>query len=141
VAVDGRSGSARSREEQVYELSNLGIPWCGVTPPDNQLGDTQLAGEYDVYAIRYLYHQSGERKVAIVGHSQSGMQPRWPLRIAVGYQHARWVLGVIDVLALPMTFALIRAAPRPARHVSDSSRGRRCDELARDHRTIGRPKE
>src|SRR5205814_530153 len=25
------------------ELSNLGIPWCGVTPPNRQLGDTQLA--------------------------------------------------------------------------------------------------
>jgi pimeloyl-ACP methyl ester carboxylesterase len=62
------------------ELSSLGIPWCGVTPPYHQLGDTQIAGEYDAYAIRYLYHHSGNRKIAIFGHSQGGMQPRWALR-------------------------------------------------------------
>jgi pimeloyl-ACP methyl ester carboxylesterase len=63
-----------------HELSNLGIPWCGVSPPDNQLGDTQIAGEYDAYAVRTLYRRSGGRKIAIVGHSQGGMQPRWALR-------------------------------------------------------------
>lgn len=62
------------------ELSRHGIPWCGVTPPLRQLGDTQLAAEYDTYAIRYLYQHSGNRKIAIVGHSQGGMQPRWSLR-------------------------------------------------------------
>jgi triacylglycerol esterase/lipase EstA (alpha/beta hydrolase family) len=62
------------------ELTNVGIPWCGVTPPGNQLGETQLAGECDVNAIRYLYHHSGDRQIAVVGHSQGGMQPRWPLR-------------------------------------------------------------
>lgn len=61
-------------------LSHQGIPWCGVSPPGNQLGDTQLAGEYDTYAIRTLYRRSGNRKIAIVGHSLGGMQPRWPLR-------------------------------------------------------------
>ncbi|MHB8694432.1 MAG: lipase family alpha/beta hydrolase [Solirubrobacteraceae bacterium] len=62
------------------ELTRLGIPWCGVSPPYRQLGDTQVAGEYDVYAIRTLYHRSGNRKIAIIGHSQGGMQPRWALR-------------------------------------------------------------
>jgi hypothetical protein len=41
-----------------------------------------------------------------------------PTALAVGYQHAMGVLGVIDVLALPVTFALVRA-PRPAGHVTD----------------------
>ncbi len=61
-------------------LSDLGIPWCGVSPPEDQTGDIQIAAEYDVYAIRYLYHRSGGRRIAIVGHSQGGMQPRWALR-------------------------------------------------------------
>jgi triacylglycerol esterase/lipase EstA (alpha/beta hydrolase family) len=62
------------------ELSNLGIPWCGISPPYRQLGDVQIGGEYDAYAIRTLYRRSGDRKIAIVGHSQGGMQPRWALR-------------------------------------------------------------
>jgi EmrB/QacA subfamily drug resistance transporter len=41
-----------------------------------------------------------------------------PSALAGGYQHAMWVLGVIPVLALPVTFALLRA-PRPARRVTD----------------------
>lgn len=60
-------------------LSKEGIPWCGVSPPEHQSGDTQTAGEYDAYAIRYLYGRSRQR-IAIVGHSQGGMQPRWALR-------------------------------------------------------------
>ncbi|MHB8694298.1 MAG: lipase [Solirubrobacteraceae bacterium] len=62
------------------ELTKLGIPWCGVSPPNHQSGDIQTAAEYDVYAIRYLYHASHDRRIAVVGHSQGGMQPRWPLR-------------------------------------------------------------
>jgi hypothetical protein len=60
-------------------LTKIGIPWCGVTPPQFQLGDIQTAAEYNVYAIRYLYRRSG-RKIAVLGHSQGGMQPRWALR-------------------------------------------------------------
>jgi triacylglycerol esterase/lipase EstA (alpha/beta hydrolase family) len=60
-------------------LNNLGIPWCAVTLPDNALGDIQVAGEYVVNAIRTMYARAG-RKIAILGHSQGGMMPRWALR-------------------------------------------------------------
>lgn len=61
-------------------LSLAGIPWCGVTPPENSLGDLTLAGEYDVYAIRKTYALAGNRPIAVVGHSQGAMRPRWALR-------------------------------------------------------------
>ncbi len=61
-------------------LSKKGIPWCGISPPYAQLGDIQTAGAYDAFAIRYLYHASHNRPIAVVGHSQGGMQPRWALR-------------------------------------------------------------
>ena len=61
-------------------LSLAGIPWCGITPPENSLGDVTIAGEYDVYAIRKTYHLAGDRPIAVVGHSQGAMRPRWALR-------------------------------------------------------------
>jgi hypothetical protein len=61
-------------------LTRSGIPWCAVSPPYSQLGDLTIAGEYDAYAIRHTYHLAGDRKIAVVGHSQGGMQPRWALR-------------------------------------------------------------
>jgi len=61
-------------------LTVAGIPWCGVTPPENSLGDLTIAGEYDVYAIRKTYALSGNRPIAVVGHSQGAMRPRWALR-------------------------------------------------------------
>ena len=60
-------------------LDALGIRWCAVTLPDNALGDIQTAGEYVVNGIRTMYAQAG-RKISIIGHSQGGMLPRWPLR-------------------------------------------------------------
>jgi hypothetical protein len=64
-------------------LSNLGIPWCAVTLPDNALGDIQDAGEYIVNAIRSMYSRAG-KKISIIGHSQGGMVPRWALRFWPG---------------------------------------------------------
>jgi hypothetical protein len=60
-------------------LTSLGISWCAVTLPGNALGDIQVAGEYVVNAIRTMYGRAG-RKISIIGHSQGGMLPRWPLR-------------------------------------------------------------
>jgi hypothetical protein len=61
-------------------LTYAGIPWCGVTPPENSLGDATVAGEYDVYAIRKTFAMAGSRPIAVVGHSQGAMRPRWALR-------------------------------------------------------------
>jgi pimeloyl-ACP methyl ester carboxylesterase len=60
-------------------LDKLGIPWCAVTLPGNALGDIQVSGEYVVNAIRTMYARAG-RRISIIGHSQGGMIPRWPLR-------------------------------------------------------------
>jgi pimeloyl-ACP methyl ester carboxylesterase len=60
-------------------LNDLGIPWCAVSLPDNGLDDIQVAGEYVVNGIRTMYAEAG-RKIAIIGHSQGGMLPRWALR-------------------------------------------------------------
>ncbi len=82
LRVPGTLAPFKSQSAWTYApgLTKEGIPWWGVTPPLRQLGDTALAAEYDVSAIRYLFHHSGNRKIAIVGHSQGGMQPRWALR-------------------------------------------------------------
>jgi hypothetical protein len=60
-------------------LNKAGIPWCAVALPDNGMDDIQTAAEYVVNAIRTMYATSG-RRIAIVGHSQGGMLPRWALR-------------------------------------------------------------
>jgi hypothetical protein len=60
-------------------LTKLGISWCAVTLPGNALGDVQVAGEYVVNGIRTMYQRAG-RRISILGHSQGGMLPRWPLR-------------------------------------------------------------
>jgi hypothetical protein len=60
-------------------LDKLGIPWCSVELPGNSMGDIQVAGEYVVNAIRTLHARAG-RQIAVIGHSQGGMVPRWALR-------------------------------------------------------------
>jgi triacylglycerol esterase/lipase EstA (alpha/beta hydrolase family) len=55
------------------------VPWCTVELVDHALGDAQASAERVVYAVRAMHAMSG-RKVAIVGHSQGGMLPRWSLR-------------------------------------------------------------
>jgi Putative serine esterase (DUF676) len=60
-------------------LDKLGVPWCSVELPGNSMGDIQVAGEYVVNAIRSMYARAG-RRIAIIGHSQGGMVPRWALR-------------------------------------------------------------
>ncbi|GAA1543900.1 esterase/lipase family protein [Nocardioides humi] len=53
--------------------------YCTVTMPFHTFGDIQVAGEYVVHAIRTMYAATG-RRIAILGHSQGGMNPRWALR-------------------------------------------------------------
>jgi triacylglycerol esterase/lipase EstA (alpha/beta hydrolase family) len=60
-------------------LNKLGIPWCVVALPGNGMGDAQTAAEYVVNAIRTMYARAGHR-IAIIGHSQGGMLPRWAFR-------------------------------------------------------------
>jgi hypothetical protein len=60
-------------------LTATGTPLCSVTLPEHTTADIQLAAEYVVHAIRAM-HASAGRRIAIIGHSQGGMSPRWALR-------------------------------------------------------------
>jgi hypothetical protein len=81
LLVPGTGGDPQQNFEWSWEpsLNKLGIPWCTVTLPDHTQGDIQIAGEYVVNAIRTMYTRAG-RRISIIGHSQGGMLPRWPLR-------------------------------------------------------------
>ena len=60
-------------------FDEMGWPYCGVTLPENTMGDMQIAGEYVVYAIRTMYQVAG-RRISLLGGSQGGSLPRWGLR-------------------------------------------------------------
>jgi hypothetical protein len=62
-------------------LDAMGFPVCTVEMPDRALASTQQSGEHIEYAIREAYRLSGH-KVQIIGFSQGGMAPRWPLRFS-----------------------------------------------------------
>jgi hypothetical protein len=81
LLVPGTAYSPKSDFSWNWEpaLSKLGIPWCVVALPGNGMGDIQTAAEYVVNAIRTMYAQAG-RRIAIIGHSQGGMLPRWAFR-------------------------------------------------------------
>jgi triacylglycerol lipase len=60
-------------------LPQLGYDVCTVTLPNRALGDIQVAAEYVVYAVKYMYGASG-LKVNILGHSQGPLEPRWAIK-------------------------------------------------------------
>jgi len=60
-----------------------GWPYCTVKLPFHTMGDSQVAGEYVVYALRTMARRSG-RRVDVLGFSQGGMLPRWALRFWPG---------------------------------------------------------
>jgi triacylglycerol esterase/lipase EstA (alpha/beta hydrolase family) len=81
LLVQGTGATAEDNWSWTYEpaFDKLGIPWCQTDLPDHATGDIQINAQYVVYAIREM-HQEADRKIAIVGHSQGGMLPRWALR-------------------------------------------------------------
>jgi triacylglycerol esterase/lipase EstA (alpha/beta hydrolase family) len=81
LLVPGTAYSPKSDFSWNWEpaLSKLGIPWCVVALPGNGMGDIQTAAEYVVNAIRTMHARAG-RRIAIIGHSQGGMLPRWAFR-------------------------------------------------------------
>ena len=52
---------------------------CTVTYPDRGFGDMQRSAEYVVHALRRMHAESG-RRVAVIGHSQGVLVPRWAIR-------------------------------------------------------------
>ncbi|MES1945738.1 Lipase B [Salinisphaera sp. C84B14] len=61
------------------QLVALGFDVCIVTYPDRGLGDMQVSAEYVVHALRTIHAQTG-RKIAMIGHSQGGVMPRWAIK-------------------------------------------------------------
>ncbi|HEV2821097.1 MAG TPA: hypothetical protein VGW11_11370, partial [Solirubrobacteraceae bacterium] len=60
-------------------LRDRGRTVCTVRLEERAVIDIQRNSEYVVYAIREMAQRSG-RTVAVVGHSQGGLEPRWALR-------------------------------------------------------------
>jgi hypothetical protein len=81
LLVPGTGASAHDNYSWNYEraFNDRHIPWCAVTFPYEGNGDIQVNGEYMVYAIRTMYARAG-RRIAVIGHSQGGMVPRWAFR-------------------------------------------------------------
>jgi hypothetical protein len=81
LLVPGTAYSPKSDFSWNWEpaLTKLGIPWCVVALPGKGMGDIQTAAEYVVNGIRVMYARAG-RRIAIIGHSQGGMLPRWAFR-------------------------------------------------------------
>jgi triacylglycerol esterase/lipase EstA (alpha/beta hydrolase family) len=48
--------------------------------PFNATGDLQVAGEVATLAIQTTFARAG-RRIAVIGHSQGGMVPRWALKL------------------------------------------------------------
>jgi pimeloyl-ACP methyl ester carboxylesterase len=60
-------------------LDRIHHPYCSVTLPGHGLGDIQVSAEYVVHAVRHVSRLTG-RKIAVVGHSQGGLEARFALR-------------------------------------------------------------
>ena len=81
LLVQGTGATAKDNWSWTYEpaLTKRGIPWCHVDLPEHATQDVQRSGEFVVHAIRTMHARAG-RRIAILGHSQGGMVPRWALR-------------------------------------------------------------
>ncbi|GAA1253928.1 alpha/beta fold hydrolase [Prauserella halophila] len=60
-------------------LDQLDRPYCSVTLPNRAMSDAQVSAEYVVNAVRHI-HESTNREVDILGHSQGGLVPRFAIR-------------------------------------------------------------
>jgi triacylglycerol lipase len=60
-------------------LPTTGRRVCWVDLPDKAAGDIQVSAQYVVFAIRQMARRS-HRQVAIISHSQGGLEARWALR-------------------------------------------------------------
>jgi triacylglycerol lipase len=60
-------------------LPTRGETACTVDLPDVASGDIQRSSEYVVRAVRFMAAKSG-RRVALLSHSQGGLEARWALR-------------------------------------------------------------
>lgn len=81
LLVHGTATAGYEQWEWTYIplLVERGFDVCAITYPDRGLGDMQISAEYVVHALRRIRAESG-RKVAMIGHSQGALMPRWALK-------------------------------------------------------------
>lgn len=60
-------------------FASEGRTYCTLGIPRQSLDDIQVSAEYVVHGIREMHDRAG-RPIAVLGHSQGGMSPRWALR-------------------------------------------------------------
>ncbi|MGQ0697010.1 MAG: esterase/lipase family protein [Panacagrimonas sp.] len=144
------------------QLVDLGYDVCILTYPDRGFGDLQVSAEYVVNALRSLHAETGG-KVAMIGHSQGAVMPRWALKfwpsareavsdfvMLAGYQHGTNVAlpGDLDYTAIYTRFdELVRPLePVPTAaldfgrnnpHVTNILLQDVCPGYLSDHATIG----
>lgn len=75
----GATGTEEYTAFYTPQLVALGHDVCIMTYPNRGLGDMQVSAEYVVHALRTIRAESG-RKVAVIGHSQGALMPRWAIR-------------------------------------------------------------
>jgi triacylglycerol lipase len=86
------------RSGYVPALAAAGFPACTLDFPERSMGDIQVASEYAVNAIRKVAAESG-RQVALVGHSQGGLEALWAVRFWPDVREK-----VTDVIAIGTPF-------------------------------------
>jgi len=60
-------------------LPGAGFDTCTVTLPHRAMTDIQTSAEYVAYAVDVIGHRA-HRRVAVITHSQGGMEARWAIR-------------------------------------------------------------
>jgi triacylglycerol esterase/lipase EstA (alpha/beta hydrolase family) len=97
LLVPGTDLTPRANYSWNYERAFDALHWayCTVALPERATGNIETAGEYIVYAIRRMAHES-RRRVDILGYSQGGMVPRWALRFWPDTRHLVKVFVALD---------------------------------------------
>lgn len=75
LLVPGTTLNGRDSFEQgpyVQLLPDEGFDVCWLDPPNRQMADSQVSGEYVANAVMHLAPQSATGKVKLLGHSQGG---------------------------------------------------------------------
>ncbi|MGH2721306.1 MAG: esterase/lipase family protein [Actinomycetota bacterium] len=100
ILLHGTTSTGREswRSGYVPALLGAGYPACIVDFPDRSMGDIQVAAEYVVAAVRTVSARSG-RTVALVAHSQGGLEALWAVRFWPDVRER-----VTDVIAIGTPF-------------------------------------
>jgi triacylglycerol lipase len=99
LLVHGTDSSTRESWTTNYApaLTSAGYAVFTIDLPNRAVIDIQVSSEYVVYAIRRIFELTG-RPVALIGHSQGGLEERWALK---WWPDTRGMVGDVISLATP----------------------------------------